>query len=129
MKLKKVWEDPVLSHYTRHGMKHSKSVIKKLGQILELNPTLLNKHERFVLLAATYLHDIGMQNPGQAGLPEKDHYTICELEQVRENHHQASTEMITKSIEENDNSLGLEGSICRNYVSFTACVCKYHTKN
>jgi len=124
---KEKWESPLLRHYTRHGPDHSERVIDRIGGLLEVNPSLLNEHERFLLLASAYLHDIGMQYPTYAGLPYKSKYSFEELEKVRENHHEAGAKIIYESISNKPAlSLGLEQ--CKDYGNFLATITRYHRK-
>jgi len=126
---KELWDRPLLRHYTNHGVDHSNRIIERIGDLLEDRWRLLNDHERFILLAAVYLHDIGMQSPKHAGLdhdPNKE-YTLEELEKIREVHHESSAKMIKESVSRESNlTLGLE--LCRDYVEFIAIVSKYHRK-
>lgn len=47
-----LWDSPLLQHYTKHGLDHSKRIIEILEKLLDAYPNLLNVHERFILLAA-----------------------------------------------------------------------------
>lgn len=121
-----IWNDTLLQHYTKHGIDHSSRIVKNLGKLLEDFPTLsLNELERFILLAAIFLHDIGMQLPEYADLPIKSEYSMDECEIIRENHHLASYKAIMDSIKPNAKfSLGLER--CKEYANYIASLCKYH---
>ncbi len=102
-------------------------IIENLGKLLEDYPSLLNEHERFIILASAYLHDIGMQSPQHSELPKKVQYSIKEMEQIRENHHSASAKMILESIrKQSDLQLGLEK--CKDYTEFVATLSRYHRK-
>lgn len=126
-KVETFWETPLLQHYTNHGIDHSQRIIKALGKLLEGFPGLLNRYERFILLASIYLHDIGMQSPRHARLPEKIEYTIKEKEKVREVHNESSALMIEESItSESELSLGLNN--CKEYAPYIARVSKFHRK-
>ena len=124
----KIWNsDKLLSHYTKHGIDHSERIAQYLGKLLEDFPTLLNPQERFVLLAAIFLHDIGNQLPKYVGIPIKSTYSIEELEIIRKNHHLTSCQAIKDSIKANAKlSLGL--NLCKEYTDFIALLCKYHRK-
>jgi tetratricopeptide (TPR) repeat protein len=125
--IKCLWDRPLLQHYTNHGMDHSQRIIEILGNVLEDFPKLLNDHERFILLASVFLHDIGMQSPRYADLPDKPEYTIEEKEKIRRVHHKASARMIDESISgELKLSLGIEN--CKEYAPFIALLSKYHRK-
>ncbi len=97
----------MLNHYTRHGLDHSERIIEILDSILAQN-IILSEKERFILQAAAYLHDIGMQSPKYAGLPEKEDYTIEDKELIRGKHNKSSAKMINDSVSQNPPfSLGL----------------------
>ena len=117
----------LISHYTKHGIDHSERIVQYLGKLLEDFSTLLNQQERFVLLAAIFLHDIGNQMPKYVGIPIKSAYSFKELEKIRKNHHLSSCEAVKDSIKGNaEKSLGLDN--CKKYTKFIADLCKYHRK-
>jgi hypothetical protein len=98
-----IWSKPGLQHphFTHHGLAHSDSIRKKLGVWLERASLRLHEHEIFVLLAAVYLHDIGMQCRNVrfwadfAGLRgEGVPLSQTGLRAVRQNHARLSYEMI-----------------------------------
>jgi len=122
---KKFWDPPLLQNYTRHGPDHSDRIVAVLGALLEDHSDRLNDYEKFVLLASAYLHDIGMQSPKHAGLPEKSAYTLEDMEIVRKNHNETSAKIIIESITPGSGiSLGLEG--CKELANYVASVCRYH---
>lgn len=124
---KEIWDEPLLQHYTKHDLDHSKRIIGIIGKILDDNPSLLNEHERFILLASAYLHDIGMQSPTHAGLDLKSEYTLAEKELIREKHNESSYKMIRESISpESPLSLGLER--CKRYTECIAILSRHHRK-
>jgi len=127
LKAEKIFADSLLPHYTRHDVKHSETIIKRIGELLEEHPEKLNEQERFILIAAAYLHDIGMQYPTYSGLPLKVNYTIEELEEVRKNHHEASYTIIRESVK-NDAKIKLGLYNCEYYADSIANVARYHRK-
>ncbi|GAI81396.1 unnamed protein product, partial [marine sediment metagenome] len=124
----KIWNSHTLiPHYTKHGIDHSERIIQYLGKLLEDFPTLLNQQERFVLLAAIFLHDIGNQMPKYVGIPIKSAYSFEELEKIRKNHHLSSCEAVKDSVKDSTElPLGLD--VCKEYTEFIADLCKYHRK-
>lgn len=99
----KVWKVPYLHWYTDHGPQHSRRVIDLIGQILHPlcldrlsryeNDFPLSDYELYILLAACYLHDIGMQDL------KVDERSVDELgpsdwEEIRKRHPQRSFEII-----------------------------------
>ena len=124
----KIWNSVTLiPHYTKHGIDHSERISQYLGKLLEDFPTLLNQQERFVLLAAIFLHDIGNQLPKYAGIPIKSTYSLEDKEKIRKNHHLSSYEAVKDSIK-GDAELPLGLDICKEYTEFIALLCKYHRK-
>lgn len=115
-----IWKIPLLQHYTDHSITHSERIIKALGRLLKKYGSLLNEHERFILLSSAYLHDIGMQSPVHAGLEKKERYSEEEEKQIRDRHNEASAKMIADS----GLRLGLEN--CHRIAPLIAQVCKYH---
>ena len=124
----KIWNSyTLIPHYTKHGMDHSERISQYLGKLLEDFPTLLNQQERFVLLAAIFLHDIGNQLPKYAGISIQSTYSLEELEKIRKNHHLSSYEAVKDSVKGNaELRLGLDN--CEKYSEFIALLCKYHRK-
>ncbi len=122
-----IWKENLIKHYTKHGIDHSERISQYLGKLLEDFPTLLSQQERFVLLAAIFLYDIGNQLPKYAGIPIKLTYSIEELEKIRKNHHLSSYEAVKDSIKVNA-ELPLELNLCKEYTDFIADLCKYHRK-
>jgi tetratricopeptide (TPR) repeat protein len=124
----KIWNSVnLISHYTKHGIDHSERISQYLGKLLEDFPTLLNQQERFVLLTAIFLHDIGNQLPKYVGIPIKSAYSFEELEKIRKNHHLSSCKAVKDSVKDSaELPLGLD--ICKEYTEFIADLCKYHRK-
>ena len=124
----KIWNSVTLiPHYTKHGIDHSERIVQCLSKLLEGFPTLLNQQERFVLLAAIYLHDIGTQLPKYVGIPIKSAYSLEEKEKIRKSHHLSSCEAVKDSVKDSaELPLGLD--ICKEYTEFIANLCKYHRK-
>jgi tetratricopeptide (TPR) repeat protein len=127
LKAEKILADSLLPHYTRHDVKHSETIIKRIGELLEEHPGKLKDQERFILIAAAYLHDIGMQYPTYSGLPLKESYTISELEEIRKNHHEASYTIIRESVK-NDAKIKLGLDNCEYYADSIAEIARHHRK-
>lgn len=121
----KYWSQPILDHFTDHGISHSERIINLQNDLLEGTTINLNQKERFILLAADFLHDIGMQFPKYAELEYKKEYTFEEKGKVRENHNKTSAKLIEESVSENPPiKLGFE--LCRDYAHYIAIVSEYH---
>jgi len=126
-----LWDRQLLGHYTNHGLDHSERLVEILGRLLQEHSNLLNEYERFILLSAVYLHDIGMQAPTYAGLPKKTEYTLGELDIIREKHEESSAKMILNSISDGPEfDFGLKVvNECRYLSKFIAEIAKYHRKH
>lgn len=123
-----LWERPLIRHYTEHGIKHSENIMRIMDKLIG-STINLSDHEAFILLAATYLHDIGMQQSNAEGLDDhQGERTFEEMDVIRKNHNDLSYDMIIDSV--NDRkicpSLALENF--RDYVDNIAKLVKYHRK-
>ncbi|MBI5555750.1 MAG: hypothetical protein HY920_07880 [Elusimicrobia bacterium] len=98
----KLWKEPHHYHYTEHGIKHSENIIENLAQLLRGQDLQLKPVECFILQAAAYLHDTGMQcvQPDLlkkvAGISrnEKIPFSYDALEKIRGKHAEISSCMI-----------------------------------
>ncbi len=128
----RIWETQKMQHFTKHGISHSENIIGILKLTLEDMRTMkdkLSKHEIFILLASAYLHDIGMQSAYHAGLPDKSSYDIDDKKIIRDRHHETSSKMILKSVDETVKrrvDCGLADCIQPNYVRYIALLSKSH---
>jgi hypothetical protein len=92
----RIWQRQRLEWFPDHTVAHSDRIIGHLGNILcGLQDTnqRLNVHELFILLASSYLHDIGMQD---FRIDERtvDQLTISDYEVIRNRHAERSSELI-----------------------------------
>ena len=96
-----IWEREWLYWFTDHSSAtHSVRIIRLLGQALEhiqKSPSRLTRHELFVLLAACYLHDIGMQDFRQNGIPVEK-FTPDTYDLVRKAHPARAAELIVELV-------------------------------
>jgi formylglycine-generating enzyme required for sulfatase activity len=98
--LQALWEQKQHPHYTLHDLEHSQSIIRKLNAWFALSALVLSEHEVFVLTAAAYLHDIGMQCGDAVFLERYAGVTMRiplgpdDLAKVRNAHHQMSAAMV-----------------------------------
>ena len=109
-----VHKDRVLIDFTDHGIEHSERMInllEKLGKdnIFSNKKTVgLNETEVFILLAAIYLHDIGMQISEESKLENFARetgisYDKCNKDEfIRKNHHLLSGYWIACNIKSNE---------------------------
>ena len=94
---KKIWKNPRLGWYTDHGVEHSKRIVSILAQICDgllQNPETqlpdygLAPQEVFLLLSASWLHDIGMQDLKDLNDSTVDTLTGEDWNEVRKRHPQ-----------------------------------------
>ena len=91
-----IWQNQRFEWFPDHTVAHSTRIIEHLGSVLcHLQNTgqRLNPHQLFILLASSYLHDIGMQDFRICGRTV-DQLTIDDYEQIRERHAERSMELI-----------------------------------
>ena len=94
-----IWLHPIHTYYTDHTISHSERIISILSGLTEglneLHPEArLTKFEIYILLAAAYLHDIGMQS--------RTWSKSDDLEIIREIHHETTFQMILHSGDQTD---------------------------
>ena len=70
VQVEKLLKNPLHIHYTDHSITHSIRIANIISQIIENIDMHFNEEEKFILLAAVLLHDIGMQTPDYADLGE-----------------------------------------------------------
>jgi len=94
----------ILRHFTDHTITHSDRMIKILRDILNLNllsskESKLKHQEIYILLLATYLHDISMQIPEVFRIKKEiTDFGNEEYNFIRENHGDASAEILVDII-------------------------------
>ncbi len=97
----RIWKTPLHRYYNDHTVDHSERIIALLDGLtagVMGTDKKLSPGEVFVLLAAAYLHDIGMQNEQFAG---------GDLEAIRAAHHEQTAEMIYRVWEDPANAVNL----------------------
>jgi len=141
-----IWARPLSLKYTDHGVTHSERVIKNFNDIIrnQMNTAKkLNSYELFIIYAAAYLHDIGMQITLQKNKESNSVYEYYELgkkdvsfltpedhEVIRKNHAEVSYKMIVDSVKSNKFKLGLSSNqISIDLAECIAKVCKEHSGN
>jgi hypothetical protein len=91
-----IWAVPRLIWFTDHTISHSERIIELLAQIvanLQETNQALTAIELYILLAACYLHDIGMQDFKADGR-SMDSFTIKDYELIRRQHPARGRELI-----------------------------------
>jgi len=117
---------PLHTYFTDHSIEHSKRIIRIVDKLLEGAPELY-LGEKFTLICAILLHDIGMQYSKRSG--EKLPLTFQALSKIRDCHHLHSKSMIKNSVNLSTRDpyyLGLNAK--KEYVNSIATVAKYHRK-
>lgn len=113
--------EPNFKHYTDHTIKHSERVIDLAAMLLKMGNIDLTQPERFTLLCAIALHDIGMQT--NKYLPECPEIPSgADLEKIRDEHHEYSYQFIIHLPDE-EGLLADEG-----LVEYIAGVARNHRK-
>ena len=123
---KEILNTPSHLHYTDHSIDHSERIIEIVNQLI-VNISL-KEAEKFILVCAILLHDIGMQTPKYANVTSFP-LNENELEKIREKHHEFSEEMILESLvlqSDNRYYLGLDSKT--EYVEDIATIAKFHRK-
>lgn len=121
-----VWDRPILVHYTDHGVEHSRRVAQHLSELAIGLTGPLNDPERFVLTAASYVHDVGMQTTRRAknavGALTREDFDL-----IRAGHSVESAEWIVDGARGARDlpSLGLEAD---EYLDVIARVSRAHSK-
>lgn len=101
----KFWEHKRYLHFTNHGTSHSERVFRLLAQLAQELPESdrLNADEIFIISAATWLYEIGMQSPNLKPVlsfeykPDKP-LSSSQLQEIRTNKHLLSRNLIVDSV-------------------------------
>ena len=118
----RIWSRPLHLYYTDHTVDHSERVIALLDGLTEgMMDTgkRLSPAEVYVLLAAAYLHDIGMQN---------ERFADGDLEQIRASHHEQTAEMIYSVFEDPASAFAIPLARDPGLVEAIALVARGHRK-
>jgi tetratricopeptide (TPR) repeat protein len=129
----------LLPHFTDHSVAHSDSLaryVDELIQPLQVTEARLNEDELFVLYAACYLHDIGMQHgkayetkviadlklltPWDGLTPEQ------QSDLIRRHHAAISAEMVRDSLNAAAPIIGLQLTV-DYFPTYVAALCEGHT--
>lgn len=108
----------IFPQYTRHDVKHKDKIIE-LYAVVFPNSLLeaLNVYELYFLLAATYLHDIGMSNLAKLNDIDKTLPRDRKQIQIRDEHHIRTREYLKKFFDEDFKVSLFEGLIIGNICS------------
>jgi hypothetical protein len=149
--LKKIWaREPLIRHYTDHGLNHSLRILKIIEQIPYIKNDFLTQDESYALLLGIFLHDIGMQcdirkheivkmtaeNKYNAVFNEKykqdsDSLSANQQEDIRTNHHLLTAAWLEVTACDRGFSSRLQSvvqTIPDTIMSDVIDICKYHSK-
>jgi HD superfamily phosphodiesterase len=118
----RIWSRPLHRYYTDHTVDHSERVIALLdGLTAGMMDTdkRLSSTEIFVLLAAAYLHDIGMQD---------ERFADGDLEAIRDAHHKVTAELVYRAAEDPAQAVNLGLPDDPGLVEAVALVAKGHRR-
>jgi HD superfamily phosphodiesterase len=126
----RIWASPLHRYYTDHTTAHSERIVTLLDGLtagMMATPKRLSSTEVYVLLAAAYLHDIGMQNERFA---DGDSSTSSErrLDEIRAHHNELTAEMIYAVIEDPANAFDIPLARDPAVVEATALVAEGHRR-
>ncbi|MGE5340761.1 MAG: hypothetical protein ACM3SY_04690 [Candidatus Omnitrophota bacterium] len=136
--VKDIWAEPRLNWYTDHGINHSERIILHLNRLCagllsvpgSDNITYgLTPEEVFLLLSASWLHDIGMQDLTGLNNHSVDEMDEKDWKQVRERHPQKAFEMIMGHPTEQNNNFWTGIILDSNIRAPLALICKGHGSN
>jgi hypothetical protein len=118
----RIWARPLHRSYTDHTVAHSERVIALLDGLtagMMATDKRLSPIEVFCLLAAAYLHDIGMQNEKFAG---------GDLDEIRAHHNEQTAEMIYAVFEDPAHAFAIPLARDPGLVEAVALVAKGHRR-
>lgn len=113
-------ERPVHTYYTDHSVEHSQRIIGKLDGLTEAimaSSTPLSAAEIYVMLAAAYTHDIGMQDEQSVN---------GDLNEARRKHHELAEDIILRSIRQPEKAVSLNITNEPDIINAVALVAKGH---
>lgn len=119
-----IWSGTKLRWYTDHGISHSERVIQNIEKIIEPLRNKLTCEEVYILLAACYLHDIGMQYlkiPDKNGPPSRE-----DVEYIRKEHPKRSAELIRENIVTLDGNKSFPLNITTGFTRAIMTIVKAH---
>ncbi len=66
-RVEKFLKYPLHIHYTDHSIEHSIRILEVISNMLDETSVCLSDVEKYILVCAALLHDIGMQTPCFSG--------------------------------------------------------------
>jgi len=124
---KSLLEINLFPHYTKHDITHSARVLEQISKLIECAKIKLLNEEKFILICAVLLHDIGMCTTKYISNKNVDELTNDDKDEIRKQHHIFSSKLIKESVDLNQGDkyyLGL--STMREFVESIALVAKFH---
>gem|GEM_PF-2518177 len=128
IKVAEFWDRKIYNHYTNHDIYHSARIINIISSLLTGTSVVLSDAEKFILLTAIALHDVGMQTPYNSDLGDSpsDKDKRKALEKIRDNHHIYSERLIKESVTKPDEKFSFGLNDQRDYVDVIALIAKNH---
>lgn len=130
------WKQRRYKHFTNHGPDHSSQVQRhKLAQLVQELPDShrLTNDEVFVLAAAAWLYEIGMQSPNPKPILNFDYrsgdpVSFSQLQQIRRNRHLLTERLIIDSVRSNYRGPPVPLGLTRpldDHIRLIAAVCRW----
>lgn len=140
--VEKVWAPDaprLVTNFTDHGFEHCQRLVRYVQQLLDASTGQpLNEVETYILLAAIYLHDVGMQCDvpevqREAGVEikatEASGYSKEEQTAIRSNHHLLTVAWLSHAYRTGETILASPiQTVPAQLMKHLMDVCKYHTK-
>ena len=112
--------------YTDHSIDHTNRIIALISQLIKDSREALNDEEKFIIICAAALHDIGMTSTVEHG--EGAELSIEAYESLRKNHHVYTYQEIEKALMNNLGNINFGLNEHPNHGSIVADVSKYHSR-
>lgn len=130
------WEQKRYDHFTNHGQAHSESIHRqKLAQLAQELPQSqrLNTEEVFIVSAAAWLYDTGMQSPNLRPILNFDWrpgdvLSSQQLQEIREKKHLLTEQLIYDSVSDFYKGIPINLGLIRpkdDYTNLIAEVCRW----
>ena len=127
---KSILANNLFPHYTKHDITHCERILVRINQLIDGTKVNLNDEEKFILICAVLLHDIGMQTTKYIGEDKSvDKLSEDDRNKIRDEHHLFSEKLIIDSIQLDQTHnfwLGLTSNC--DFVTEIASVAKNHRK-
>lgn len=145
-----LWEaDPIILNYTDHSIKHSLRIMERLENLLSQYLDFFTHEEKYLLILAVILHDIGMQCDlrkhsevkqvaiekfgavlNEKYAPKSKVFSEAEQNEIRENHHfLVAARLHCLALDESKSEAAVAiRSIDNSMIGDLIDICKFHSK-